>query len=88
MSTGQRSSESPSGNEEPGGVPASDLCLPLVGSAPAQLMGALIDAASPLIGKDTCIADPFSGGGTVAIEAARRGFRIYAQESTLGQRGA
>jgi adenine-specific DNA methylase len=47
---------------------------------PHSLMGALIDAASPLIGKGACIADPFSGGGTVAIETARRGYRVYAQD--------
>src|SRR4051794_34895869 len=47
---------------------------------PHSLMGALIDAASPLLGKDAYIADPFSGGGTVAIEAARRGYHIYAQD--------
>src|SRR5436189_6235160 len=40
---------------------------------PHSLMGALIDAASCRIPKGACIADPFSGGGTVAIEAARRG---------------
>src|ERR1700686_4190787 len=47
---------------------------------PHSLMGALIDAASPLIGKGAWIADPFSGGGTVAIEAARRGYQVYAQD--------
>lgn len=47
---------------------------------PHSLMGALIDAASPIMGKDAYIADPFSGGGTVAIEAARRGYRMYAQD--------
>jgi adenine-specific DNA methylase len=47
---------------------------------PHSLMGALIEAASALLSKDACIADPFSGGGTVAIEAARRGYRIYAQD--------
>ncbi|MFZ2052408.1 MAG: DNA adenine methylase [Solirubrobacteraceae bacterium] len=29
---------------------------------------------------DFCVADPFSGGGTVAIEAARRGIDVYAQD--------
>ena len=47
---------------------------------PHSLMVALIEAASSLIDKGDCIADPFSGGGTVAIEAARRGYRIYAQD--------
>lgn len=46
---------------------------------PHALIGALIDAAFdgdniPLV------SDPFSGGGTVAIEAARRGFPLYAQD--------
>ena len=47
---------------------------------PHSLMGALLEAASCQIGDDAFIADPFSGGGTVAIEAARRGYRIYAQD--------
>jgi putative DNA methylase len=27
-----------------------------------------------------CVADPFSGGGTVAVEAARRGINVFAQD--------
>ena len=42
------------------------------------LVGALIDAGSD--GRSMTVADPFSGGGTVAIEAARRGHRVYAQD--------
>lgn len=42
------------------------------------LVGSLIDAGSD--GATITVADPFSGGGTVAIEAARRNHRIYAQD--------
>lgn len=44
-------------------------------------MGAILDAA---IGSDggrrPTVSDPFSGGGTVAIEAVRRGLPVYAQD--------
>src|SRR4029077_1955436 len=43
---------------------------------PHALIGELLDAAPA----DDRISDPFSGGGTVAIEAARRGLDIYAQD--------
>jgi 23S rRNA G2445 N2-methylase RlmL len=42
------------------------------------VVGALIDAAKAELGRDgLLVADPFSGGGTVAIEAARRGLPVY-----------
>ena len=43
------------------------------------MIGALLDAAS-LEKSAPAIGDPFSGGGTVAIEAARRGLAMYAQD--------
>lgn len=46
---------------------------------PHALIGSLIDAACS-DGSTPTLADPFSGGGTVAIEAARRGLSIYAQD--------
>lgn len=46
---------------------------------PHALIGSLIDAACS-DGSIPTLADPFSGGGTVAIEAARRGLPIYAQD--------
>jgi putative DNA methylase len=46
---------------------------------PHALIGALIDAACS-DGAAPSLADPFSGGGTVALEAARRGLPIYAQD--------
>jgi putative DNA methylase len=46
---------------------------------PHALIGALLDAAAEDDRKLT-VADPFSGGGTVAMEAARRGFEVYAQD--------
>lgn len=46
---------------------------------PSALMGALIDAATTTRVKPV-ISDPFSGGGTVALEAARRGLPLYAQD--------
>jgi putative DNA methylase len=45
---------------------------------PFSLVSAILDAAR--ISAQSQISDPFSGGGTVAIEAARRGFRVYAQD--------
>ncbi len=43
---------------------------------PHALIGEILDAAPP----GSRISDPFSGGGTVAIEAAQRGLGIYAQD--------
>lgn len=46
---------------------------------PHALIGALLDAAAD--GETSLtVADPFSGGGTVAMEAARRGLEVYAQD--------
>ncbi len=45
---------------------------------PYALTGALLEA-SRLRTKDI-VSDPFSGGGTVTIEAAVRGHRVYAQD--------
>lgn len=43
--------------------------------------GAILDAASAEFGQSSFIvADPFSGGGTVAFEAVRRGHTVYAQD--------
>jgi putative DNA methylase len=47
---------------------------------PHNLIGAIIDAAIGQLGPSALIADPFSGGGTVAIEAASRAVRVYAQD--------
>lgn len=46
---------------------------------PHALIGALIDAAANQ-SSSPVVSDPFSGGGTVAMEAARRGFSLYAQD--------
>jgi putative DNA methylase len=46
---------------------------------PHALMAALIDAAQE-DRPDLTVSDPFSGGGTVALEAARRGLSLYAQD--------
>jgi len=46
---------------------------------PHALIGSLIDAACA-DGSSPVLADPLSGGGTVAIEAARRDLSIYAQD--------
>ncbi|WP_426336765.1 hypothetical protein ACN9MY_01780 [Pseudoduganella sp. R-31] len=43
-------------------------------------MGALLDAAVAHYGPTLTVADPFSGGGTVTFEAARRGVKAYAQD--------
>jgi putative DNA methylase len=43
-------------------------------------MGALLDAAVLEYGQTLTVADPFSGGGTVTFEAARRGLKAYAQD--------
>lgn len=45
-----------------------------------HVMGTLLDAASDRYGRALTVSDPFSGGGTVAFEAARRGIRTYAQD--------
>lgn len=48
---------------------------------PHSLMGAIIDAARAADPDPKFrLSDPFSGGGTVAIEAARRGIPAYAQD--------
>jgi len=49
---------------------------------PHCFAGALLEAAQREFRKekDFLVADPFSGGGTVAFEAARRGLRVYAQD--------
>jgi putative DNA methylase len=44
---------------------------------PHALIGEILDAGD---GSSLSVSDPFSGGGTVALEAARRGHQIYAQE--------
>ena len=45
------------------------------------LIGALLDSAVDAhAGAGLAVSDPFSGGGTVAIEAARRGLPVYAQD--------
>ena len=46
---------------------------------PHALIGALIDAACESRTMPVS-SDPFSGGGTVALEAARRGLPLYAQD--------
>lgn len=45
---------------------------------PHTFAGALLEAAK-LSSRDL-VSDPFSGGGTVTIEAAVRGHRVYAQD--------
>ena len=47
---------------------------------PHSVMGALLDAAVLEYGQTLTVADPFSGGGTVTFEAARRGLKAYAQD--------
>lgn len=47
---------------------------------PHSLMGAIIDAANPDGKNDFVVSDIFSGGGTVGVEAARRGLAAYAQD--------
>ncbi|MGN6215417.1 MAG: hypothetical protein ACTHN7_00445 [Solirubrobacterales bacterium] len=44
------------------------------------LIGALLDEAKDAAGGELTVADPFSGGGTVAVEAARRDLDVYAQD--------
>lgn len=59
---------------------------------PHALIGAILDAAGSEMGSAPVISDPFSGGGTVALEAVRRGLPIYAQDlhpwAIAGLRGA
>jgi len=44
-------------------------------------MGAILDAARAELGSEgLVVSDPFSGGGTVAMEAVRRGLPVYAQD--------
>src|SRR5690348_11819508 len=47
---------------------------------PHALMGAILDAARHAVPKGSIVGDPFSGGGTVAIESAARGYKVYAQD--------
>lgn len=47
---------------------------------PHSVMGAILDAAQGVYGDHFTVADPFSGGGTVTVEAARRGLTAYAQD--------
>lgn len=47
---------------------------------PHSVMGAILDAAIQRYGDQLTVADPFSGGGTVTFEAARRGLKAYAQD--------
>ncbi len=47
---------------------------------PHSVIGDILSAAASELSPDSLISDPFSGGGTVAIEAARRGYRVYAQD--------
>lgn len=47
---------------------------------PHTIMGTLLDVAVRRYGPNLIVSDPFSGGGTVAFEAVRRGLRIYAQD--------
>ncbi len=47
---------------------------------PHSVMGALLDAAVAQYGETLTVSDPFSGGGTVTFEAARRGLKAYAQD--------
>lgn len=44
------------------------------------LIGALLDRAIEVMGEDIVISDPMSGGGTVAVEAARRKLAVRAQD--------
>lgn len=47
---------------------------------PHSVMGAILDAAQRVYGNHFTVADPFSGGGTVTVEAARRSLTAYAQD--------
>src|SRR5262245_12559323 len=45
---------------------------------PNTLICALLEASG--LDGNQLISDPFSGGGTVALEAAKKGLRVYAQD--------
>ncbi len=47
---------------------------------PHSLVRAVLEAAGALLEPNGVIADPFSGGGTVAIESARCSLKVYAQD--------
>ncbi len=48
---------------------------------PHSFAGRILDAAQKEFRRESfLVSDPFSGGGTVAFEAARRGLKIYAQD--------
>src|SRR4051812_17534415 len=47
---------------------------------PHALIGALLDEAADGADGKLTVSDPFSGGGTVAVEAARRELNVYAQD--------
>jgi len=47
---------------------------------PHSVMGAVLDAAVAHYGPSLTVSDPFSGGGTVTFEAAKRGIKAYAQD--------
>jgi putative DNA methylase len=44
------------------------------------LIGAFIERAQEVLGPSIVVSDPMAGGGTVAVEAARRNLRVYAQD--------
>lgn len=44
------------------------------------LIGALIERAQTVLGSAMVVSDPMAGGGTVAVEAARRGLQVHAQD--------
>ncbi len=44
------------------------------------VIGSLLDRAIEQMGEDIIVSDPMAGGGTVAVEAARRGLTVYAQD--------
>jgi adenine-specific DNA methylase len=44
------------------------------------LIGALIERAQIVLGPEIVVSDPMAGGGTVAVEAARRGLQVHAQD--------
>ena len=44
------------------------------------LIGELLDQGRKVLGNDIIVSDPMAGGGTVAIEAARRGLVVHAQD--------
>jgi len=62
-------------------IRSREVVLPVVSAyrwwarRPGRLFGAILDAAGTVR-----VADPFGGGGTVAVEAARRELSVYIQE--------